>query len=402
MVRSRDSQPRAFLSRMPPPAISNEQPEEQPAIATTSSTHRKRSSSLVPKLSVSQSCPHLPLLAVGTSSPATITSAVAFGATTPTSEIFAGSSSSHRVQRAYTADPQRTSSRSQARRLSMSGFPWGEERSASGNRSPAAEFTGNIARRPRPITPPAQLQNISVSMFDRRGSPRSNLRLQLPPPRIDAITAQFDTARREAFGVEVPTSRQRFGHTLLGLAFPATPDVGITSQPVLYGISKDDFPRGGGGGDGHGPTTNGGPMVGGATAAAQQALLAAGAMALLTPPDDSGVLDWRNTPMAIAQSRNTTPATRPCEGPVPENRVEELSPDQNPERMATGGQQSGEATSRQGTPSPNPSQQGAPPSRQMDAPRHVTSRSGSRDKDWIENAMDSFSKSTLWFLDGRR
>lgn len=87
--------------------------------------------------------------------------------------------------------------------------------------------------------------------------------------------------------------QQRLRQSLLGIAFPTTPDTGLNSMPVLCA---------GNGREGRGlDSAEGGMgiaheiMVGGATAAllAANPHLAPGSLALLTPPDDNGVLEWR-------------------------------------------------------------------------------------------------------------
>lgn len=87
--------------------------------------------------------------------------------------------------------------------------------------------------------------------------------------------------------------QQRLRQSLLGNAFPTTPDTSLNNMPVLCA---------GNGRDGRGLDSVEGRMVigheimvGGATAAllAANPHLAPGGLALLTPPDDNGVIEWR-------------------------------------------------------------------------------------------------------------
>lgn len=98
--------------------------------------------------------------------------------------------------------------------------------------------------------------------------------------------------------------QQRLRQSLLGIAFPTTPDTGLNNMPVLCA---------GSGRDGRGlDSAEAGMiigheiMVGGATAAllAANPHLAPGGLALLTPPDDNGVIEWRREE---ASNETTTP-----------------------------------------------------------------------------------------------
>ena len=196
---------------------------------------RKRARSSLPRLSPSLSCPHLSLLATGTSSPPSVTSALAFGSTTPTAEISWSSGGSLKKD-----EPPKSAG---IRRLSMPGFPW-DDRATSGRKSPAAEMAGNIARRSRPVTPPAQLihanrADTAATLKDRSCS-RSSLRLELPAPGIDnTLGAQIE--RRHSIDPNACVRHRGIGgQPLLGLAYPTTPDIGHST--TLCGACKEEAP----------------------------------------------------------------------------------------------------------------------------------------------------------------
>lgn len=182
------------------------------------------------------------------------------------------------------------------------------ENSVNSASSTAAEIAGarlssrHTVSAPHPQLPHIRPETSNVTRHVRNSSRSSHrLRLTLPPPQII-----------DMFGVAIPTTlldrktenegngvggvlhdQQRFRQSLLGIAFPTTPDTGLNNMPVLCG---------GNGRDGRGlDSAEGGIgiaheiMMGGAAAAllAANPHLAPGSLALLTPPDDSGVIEWR-------------------------------------------------------------------------------------------------------------
>ncbi|TGZ81686.1 hypothetical protein EX30DRAFT_348491 [Ascodesmis nigricans] len=362
---------------MTSPTDRRDQLEEQQAVTT----HRKRSFSSVPKLTVSLSCPHLPLLSIGASSPPEITPAVGVGAITPTTEIFATFSHSKRAQRAYTITDSTGISTPvlRARRVSMSGFPWGQEQSASGQTSPAAEFVGELARR-GPVTPPAQSHNMTSSVLGKRGSPKANLRLRLPPLGMDAMAAQLAGTRRGSSANETVIGRHKFGHMLLGLPLPATPDVVVSHEPVIYEAAKVGFARMAGSSHIHESGPNDGPVSGMVSVGAQRALVA---MAMLTPPDDSEMIEWQPLPVP-----HTDPSIQAPETPERSTETTAISSELNQLQITETSQ--GETTGSRGTtPSPNPSQQAAAASEQSAPHKLEATGSGPRDRGWIMNAMNT-------------
>lgn len=86
--------------------------------------------------------------------------------------------------------------------------------------------------------------------------------------------------------------QQRLRQSLLGIAFPTTPDTSLNNMPVLSGSGRDG--RGLNSAEA-GMVIGHEIMVGGAAAAllAANPHLAPGGLALLTPPDDNGVIEWR-------------------------------------------------------------------------------------------------------------
>lgn len=155
---------------------------------------------------------------------------------------------------------------------------------------------------PYPQLPHIRPETSNVTRHVRNSSRSSHrLRLTLPPPQIiDMFGVAIPTTlldrktENEGNGVGgVPHDQQRFRQSLLGIAFPTTPDTSLNNMPVLCG---------GNGRDGRGlDSAEGGIgiaheiMMGGAAAAllAANPHLAPGSLALLTPPDDSGVIEWR-------------------------------------------------------------------------------------------------------------
>ena len=192
----------------------------------------------------------------------------------------------------------------------MSGFPW-EDRFTSGKKSPAVELAESITRKARPVTPPAQLVHAKSeptgSSFRDGISPKSGLRLQLPPRLHAAVASQP--------GIQGPSSdttchhrhKGFTGQTLLRLAYPTTPDIGINNSPVMCETCKDGqrmCPQ---------DRVGGGGVVGEGAASAQHLLMATGphmargGLALLTPPDDNGILDWQQDSVhRIQADRETT------------------------------------------------------------------------------------------------
>lgn len=250
------------------------------------SANRQKRRGAQPALSPSHSCPHLSL---SSSSLPTVTSAIAYGATT-TSDIFWASCSSKVTEN----DPP-----VRARPLSMSGFPW-EDRSSSGRMSPAAaELAGNIGRRPHSGNLPVQLigsksEPIIGGIKENTSSLKSNLRLELPNPRMDPNLGH----QLQAHGSNDTCNRHRGFATqsLLGVAYPTTPDIGLNNSPAICTRCRD------------GDTLTGinvssavgrGALGGRAATATQHCLLASGpphmgrGLLLLTPPDDNGALDWQ-------------------------------------------------------------------------------------------------------------
>ncbi|KAA8900431.1 hypothetical protein FN846DRAFT_892125 [Sphaerosporella brunnea] len=375
-------------------SLSSSKRDQRPQSQQTSSSSpapsifSKRPRTSLPKLSPSLSCPHLPLLIPGKPSPPAITSTSAIGATTPTAEIFWGPSSS-KASKLTEEGATASGATPHSRRLSMSGFPW-DARSSSGRMSPAAELTGSIARRTRPVTPPAQLihaRNDGSVGFKDKFSPKSSLRLELPAPRLDA---DLGAHRRHTDPNTCSRHRGFIGQPLLGLAYPTTPDIGVHSSPVVCGACKDGAPghhsgQGGGGGGGG----SGGGMVGGA--AARHLLLAAGphgrgGLALLTPPDDNGILDWQQDGMQRIQAdpetavrmmgnlRGLSSSQSGVSVPAEQVKVNPGNSNERPAAALNGGLSSSPSSVEDSS-----SQPGKAVEEEVDA---------SANREWIENAME--------------
>lgn len=208
---------------------------------------------------------------------------------------------------------------------SHSSFPWGyfydQPDSGAGvlenivnlAPSPATELAETLALSRQPPTashtslPPHTRSDATTSMSSMRQgrnssrSLRGSLRLSLPPPQVldmfgVAIQSGLLDKRtdNEGHGTGIGIhDQQRLRQSLLGIAFPTTPDTSLNNMPVLCS---------GNGRDGRGlDSAEAGMvigheiMVGGATAAllAANPHLAPGGLALLTPPDDNGVIEWR-------------------------------------------------------------------------------------------------------------
>jgi len=137
------------------------------------------------------------------------------------------------------------------------------------------------------------------------------------------------------------------GQPLLGLAYPTTPDIGLTNLPIMCGACKESvIGHHGGDGGGREGMHNGGGILGGAATAAQHALLAAGphmvrgGLALLTPPDDNGTLDWQQDGIQRMQAdreatvRMMTGITSQAREPAATEQVK-VSPHDSTERSGT-------------------------------------------------------------------
>ncbi|KAI5845655.1 hypothetical protein DFP73DRAFT_398656 [Morchella snyderi] len=274
--------------------------------------------------SASSSC--IPLLASrpSGSSPPAVTSAVAFGSTstTPSPGAFSiglGSTMSQRNRRGSEVVSEDGGSLTPGERLQSSsswGYFYEQPDSSSGafensvtsasSSTPEPAGTRLSSRHtvsvPHPQPPHMRPETSNVTRHVRNSSRSSHrLRLTLPPPQIiDMFGVAIPTTlldrktENEGNGVGgVPHDQQRFRQSLLGIAFPTTPDTSLNNMPVLCG---------GNGRDGRGlDSAEGGIgiaheiMMGGAAAAllAANPHLAPGSLALLTPPDDSGVIEWR-------------------------------------------------------------------------------------------------------------
>ncbi|KAH8148847.1 uncharacterized protein LAJ45_07190 [Morchella importuna] len=251
--------------------------------------------------SASSSC--IPLLASrpSGSSPPAVTSAVAFGSTstTPSPGAFSiglGSTMSQRNRRGSEVVSEDGGSLTPGERL-QSNSPWGYFYEQPDSSSGAFENSVNSAS-----SSAAEIAGARLSSRHTVSAPHPQL------PHIRPETSNII----DMFGVAIPTTllerktenegngvggvlhdQQRFRQSLLGIAFPTTPDTGLNNMPVLCG---------GNGRDGRGlDSAEGGIgiaheiMMGGAAAAllAANPHLAPGSLALLTPPDDSGVIEWR-------------------------------------------------------------------------------------------------------------
>lgn len=253
-----------------------------------------------------------------------MTSAVAFGSTSTTPSPGAFSiglaSGMQRNRRGSEATSEGENSHTPGER-SHSSFPWGyfydQPDSSAGvfenpvnlPSSSAAELAEvlslsrqpSIPSHPPPPTRPDPTSVIRYARSSSRAAHRSTLRLKLPPPQV-----------LDMYGVAIPSGlldrrtdneghgtsgglhdQQRLRQSLLGIAFPTTPDTSLNNKSVLCA---------GNGRDGRGlDSAETGMaigheiMVGGATAAllAANPHLAPGGLALLTPPDDNGVIEWR-------------------------------------------------------------------------------------------------------------
>lgn len=204
---------------------------------------------------------------------------------------------------------------------SYSSFPWGyfydqPDSSASVlenivNSMPSSSTeladTLSLSRQP-PISSHSSLPHIrsdpSSSMRQSRNPARTShggkqLRLTLPPPQVlDMFGVAIQSGLlgkgtdNEGHGTGLH-DQQRLRQSLLGIAFPTTPDTSLNNMPVLCAGSGRDG-RGLGSAEA-GMAIGHEIMVGGATAAllAANPHLAPGGLALLTPPDDNGVIEWR-------------------------------------------------------------------------------------------------------------
>lgn len=157
--------------------------------------------------------------------------------------------------------------------------------------------------------PASSMRQVRTPSRALRGS---SLRLKLPPPQVldmfgVAIQSGLLDKRTDSEGHGVGLhDQQRLRQSLLGIAFPTTPDTSLNNMPVLCA---------GNGRDGRGLNSAEAGivigheiMIGGAAAAllAANPHLAPGGLALLTPPDDNGVIEWRREETS---NEATTPAS---------------------------------------------------------------------------------------------
>jgi len=281
---------------------------------------RSRSTSRCPKLTTSSSYPCIPLLSgrAAASSPPAVTSAVAFGSTSATS---ASSSPIPWIHSAETIEDDSPRTPGSILERPYSGFPWGlhfkEQPQTnpvipdSWTQTPTGELTSAKARSsilshpplPHTRSDPAHTA-VRTKRTPPRASPKSSLKLKLPPPPRMAdgygLAQQDNRAESEGMFI-IAQENHRPRPSLLGIAFPTTPDTSVNSMPVICaGISKEGKRAGhidfrGGMGPNHEVIG-----AGGATAAllAANPHLAPGGLAPLTPPDDNGVLEWRGEGMS--------------------------------------------------------------------------------------------------------
>ncbi|KAG0637164.1 hypothetical protein HOY80DRAFT_1052414 [Tuber brumale] len=285
---------------------------------------RSRSPSRCSKLTTSSSYPCIPLLAgrAAASSPPAVTSAVAFGSTSATS---ASPSPTPWVNSAETIEDDSPRTPGSILERPYSGFPWGlhfkEQPQTSpailesGAQTSAGELTGAKARSSVLQNPPLPHSRsdpthtaLRTKRSPSRASPKSSLKLKLPPPPHladdygHALPGTQRGERAESEGVFIVTQENhRPRPSLLGIAFPTTPDTSVNSMPVICaGIGREGKRAGhidfrGGMGPNHEVIG-----AGGATAAllAANPHLAPGGLAPLTPPDDNGILEWRGEGMS--------------------------------------------------------------------------------------------------------
>ncbi|RPA98522.1 hypothetical protein L873DRAFT_1032545 [Choiromyces venosus 120613-1] len=285
---------------------------------------RSRSPSRLTKLTTSSSYPCIPLLAsrAAASSPPAVTSAVAFGSTSATSALPSPNPWIHSAETIEDDSPRTPGS---ILERPYSGFPWGlhfKEQPhtnsvilGSGAQTFAGELSGAKTRSsvlPHPPLPHTKLDPTHTAVRTKRspsrGSPKSSLKLKLPPPphMVDdyglAPSSAQQGKRAENDGVFIiGQENHRLRSSLLGVAFPTTPDTSVNSMPVICaGISREGKRAGhidfrGGMGLNHEVIG-----AGGATAAllAANPHLAPGGLAPLTPPDDNGILEWRGEGMS--------------------------------------------------------------------------------------------------------
>jgi hypothetical protein len=108
---------------------------------------------------------------------------------------------------------------------------------------------------------------------------------------------------------------QRPRQSLLGIAFPTTPDTSVNNMPVICaGVNREGKRMS------HVDTRGGSHEIigaGGATAAllAANPHLAPGGLALLTPPDDNGILEWQSemTPVVVSAAAKAPPCAGVCD-----------------------------------------------------------------------------------------
>ncbi|KAL7268682.1 hypothetical protein RUND412_008684 [Rhizina undulata] len=264
----------------------------------------------------SSTCPYIPLLSSGTtSSPPAVTSTLAYGSNSgrPTTPGCRGRDSSKgEGSPRHASDPENSSAgfpwdlsidheqtnllQQHLRTTASRKFPLVERRMSAS--SSATELTDTRSRPSNKVLNHNRSHSASHSgakvTTSPKSSPKSSMRLKLPPPPqlLDAL----------GIGVRNEGDQEhRLRQSLLGLAFPTTPDTGINIMPVCadgngggnnsggmeYKYLHPASRIGGVGTEGHGG--------GGATAAllAANPHLASRSFALLTPPDDNGVLEWQ-------------------------------------------------------------------------------------------------------------
>lgn len=326
-----------------------------------------RSPSKRERLTTSSSYPCIPLLAsaAGTSSPPAVTSAVAFGSNRVMS---ASPSPIPWIHSAETIEDDSPRTPGSILDRQYTGFPWGlhfkEQPQATttnttvttmriddGMPTSAPELTGSktgSSVASHPTLPHTRSDPTPASLKPNRNlpkpSPKSslNLKLKLPPSRLvdvyglplpggplDNVAESQPT--HGGFGMTVHDS-QRPRSSLLGIAFPTTPDTNVNA--ICSGVSREGKRIGhvdirGGMGPNHEIIG-----AGGATAAllAANPHLAHGGTALLTPPDDNGILEWRGgettellTPRMAAATAKASPAGGVCGNkdgkPIPLHRI---------------------------------------------------------------------------------
>lgn len=185
-----------------------------------------------------------------------------------------------------------------------------------------------------------------------------------------ALSSAQQDNRAESEGIFIAQENHRPRPSLLGIAFPTTPDTSVNSMPVICAGVREGKRAGhidfrGGMGSNHEVIG-----AGGATAAllAANPHLAPGGLAPLTPPDDNGILEWRGEGMsellvpviptarakdpscaAVCDNEDTKPAL-PRRAPTG-GRIEVLKSPEETERTArmTSGDSAGTTETRRET-----------------------------------------------------